>query len=189
LTIPVFSKGVEEHQTPINEIEINWNQNWIRKHWTAIELSYAKAPFFDHYSPVISSFYTGHPHLLADFTIDTTIQLARTLGIAKTEFIRSTELKGIQGQKTERLIQILTRLGATHYISGPSAKDYIETELFERAGISLEYMVYDYPEYNQLYPPYDPQVSVLDLMFMTGPEALNYILNPHPTPMDRGNHG
>jgi len=40
----------------------------------------------------------------------------------------------------------------------------------------LEYVEYNYPEYPQLYPPYDPHVSILDLLFMTGPEALKYIV-------------
>jgi hypothetical protein len=82
----------------------------------------------------------------------------------------------VEGSKTDRLIHILSTLGADHYISGPSARDYIEEHKFEAAGITLEYMHYDYPEYHQLYPPFDPQVSILDLMFMTGPDALDYIL-------------
>jgi hypothetical protein len=94
--------------------------------------------------------------------------------------MRSSELAGIDGQKTERLIQILQAVGAVHYISGPSARDYIEQEKFDAAGITVEYMEYNYPEYPQLYPPFDPYVSILDLLFMTGPEASNYIL--------KGNH-
>lgn len=176
LTIPVFSKGVEKNQTPINQIKINWNQKWNRKHWAAMRLAYAKAPFFEQYEPLVTAFYKNPTELLADFTIDTTIQLTRALGITHTEFIRSSSLSDITGQKTARLIQILTQLEVTHYISGPSAKDYIEPDLFAEAGISLEYMVYDYPEYEQLYPPFDPQVSILDLIFMTGPKALDYIL-------------
>ena len=86
----------------------------------------------------------------------------------------SSELDGIDGQKTDRLVQILKRVGATHYISGPSARDYIEAEKFAAANIMLEYMEYDYPEYPQLYPPYDPFVSILDLLFMTGPQAPQY---------------
>jgi hypothetical protein len=66
-------------------------------------------------------------------------------------------------------------VGATHYISGPSARDYIENDKFEAAGISLEYMEYNYPEYPQLYPPFDPHVTILDLMFMTGPDAMKFI--------------
>jgi hypothetical protein len=80
------------------------------------------------------------------------------------------------GAKTARLLNILTCLGADHYISGPAAKAYIDASQFDSAGIRLEYMEYNYPEYEQLYPPYDPQVSILDLMFMTGPEALSFIV-------------
>jgi hypothetical protein len=70
---------------------------------------------------------------------------------------------------------LLYKVGATHYISGPAARDYLEEDKLAKAGISLEYMVYDYPEYPQLYPPYDPSVSIIDLLFMTGPQAGKYI--------------
>ena len=66
-------------------------------------------------------------------------------------------------------------MGATHYVSGPAARDYIEQEKFDKAGISLEYIVYDYPEYPQLYPPFDSNVTIMDLLFMTGDQALNYL--------------
>jgi hypothetical protein len=89
--------------------------------------------------------------------------------------MRSSEIGGIDGRKTDRLIQILRVVGATHYISGPSASDYIEKEKFDAAGITLEYMEYNYPEYPQLHPPFDSYVSILDLLFMTGPEAPHYI--------------
>jgi len=42
-------------------------------------------------------------------------------------------------------------------------------------GIGLEWMRYDYPEYPQLYPPFDPHVTVLDLLFMTGDAARDYL--------------
>jgi hypothetical protein len=66
-------------------------------------------------------------------------------------------------------------VGATHYFSGPSAKDYIENDKFADAGIKLDYMEYDYPEYTQLYPPFDPQVSIVDTLFMMGPDTLKTI--------------
>ncbi len=100
------------------------------------------------------------------------------LGISHTRFMRSSEIPGIDGQKTDRLIQILKHVGATHYISGPSARDYIEDEKFDEAGITLEYMQYNYPEYSQLYPPFDPYITILDLLIMTGDKAGGYI---HPS--------
>jgi hypothetical protein len=175
LTIPVLTKGVETHHTPIKDIHINWAEDWPRVHWNTLTANYARAPHFDLYAAQIEPFYRAHPERLADFTIESTIFLARRLGIEHTQFLRSSEIEGITGQKTERLIQILERVGADAYLSGPSARDYLEEERFQQAGIHLEYMTYDYPEYEQLYPPYDPQVSVLDLLFMTGPAALSYI--------------
>jgi hypothetical protein len=73
------------------------------------------------------------------------------------------------------LISILKAVKADHYISGPSAKNYIEEEKFINHGITLEYMSYDYPEYPQLHPPYEPNVSIIDLLFMTGPDSLKFI--------------
>ena len=173
LTIPVLTKGVEENQTPINEIPINWAQNWHHKHWNALRLAYNKAPYFSTYEDVFSAFYEREDKYLSTLTIDMTIAISQLLGLP-TKFVRSSDLQGITGKKTDRLIQILTRLGATSYLSGPSAKDYLEPELFEQAGIELSFIDYQYPEYNQLYPPYEPQVSIVDLLFMEGPQALDF---------------
>jgi hypothetical protein len=175
LTIPVYSRGAQTQNISINQIRIVWDNPWNEIHLKAIVQSYKKTPCFSHYLPLLEAFYQRHDEFLADFTIDFTIALARELGIANTRFVRSSEITGIDGQKTDRLIQILQAVGGTHYISGPSASDYIEEEKFDAAGITFEYMEYNYPEYPQLCPPFDPYVSVLDLLFMTGPEALCYI--------------
>lgn len=180
LTIPVHSHGAQIERIPIHQIRISWETDWSKDHFLTLRHNYRKAPFFDQFAPFLETFYRRRDPLLADFTIDLTIALARELGIHHTRFMRSSELTGITGEKTDRLIQILQAVGATHYISGPSARDYIQPEKFEQAGISLEYMTYDYPEYPQLYPPYDPFVSILDLLFMTGPNALAYITGELP---------
>ena len=142
-----------------------------------IVLSIKKAPFFASYQPWLASVYERKDEFLADFTIDTTIELAGMLGITNTKFMRSSEIPGINGQKTDRLIQILLHVGATHYLSGPSARDYIEQSKFDEAGITLEFLQYNYPEYPQLHPPYDPFVTILDLLFMVGKDARAYLDN------------
>jgi len=175
LTIPVFSRGAQTQNIPINEIRIVWDQPWNQQHYKALQYAYASAPYFKQFQPLLADFYNRKDEYLADFTIDFSVALARELGIAHTRFMRSSEIDGITGQKTDRLIQILKHAGASHYISGPSAKDYIEEGKFRAANITLEFMEYNYPDYPQLYPPYDPFVSVLDLLFMTGSNALKYI--------------
>jgi hypothetical protein len=174
LTIPVHSAGVVEKSVPIKQVKIDWSKPWNEAHWKALTFAYRRAPFFPNFAPMLDSFYRRQDVFLADFTIDLTVALARELGIHHTRFIRSSEL-AVTGQKTDRLVQILQQLGAAHYISGPSAKDYIEKEKFASAGITLEYMDYNYPEYPQLHAPFDPNLSILDLLFMTGPDAMRYI--------------
>ena len=174
LTIPVHSGGVTVEATPINQVRIDWSKPWNRSHWKALTFAYGRAPYFSTYAPLLEPFYQRHDELLADLTIDLTIALASALAIRHVRFMRSSEL-AVTGQKTDRLLEVLGKIGADHYISGPSAQDYIEADKFQAAGIGLEYMVYNYPEYPQLYPPFDPFVSILDLLFMTGPEAPKYI--------------
>ena len=170
LTIPVHTKGVVGQGIPINEVRINWNTRWAEKHWRSIEQNYGKAPFFERYAPGLQPFFARRDEFLSDFIIDLTEHLARELGIENTRFLRSSALSA-KGTKTARVLSVLRQLGATSYLSGPSAADYLETEQFEAAGIALEYIAYDYPEYAQLYPPYDPHVTILDLLFMKGPDA------------------
>jgi hypothetical protein len=174
LTIPVHSRLVVEKAIPINQVEIDWSKPWNEAHWKALTYAYRRAPYFKALAPLLEPFYHRHDRFLADFTMDLTITLSHELGIRHPRFIRSSELSA-SGQKTDRLVQILKQLGASHYISGPSARDYIERDKFDSAGITLEYMDYNYPDYPTLHPPFSPTLSILDLLFMTGPDAMRYI--------------
>jgi len=173
LTIPVHTKGAT-HGMQIKDVRIDWSKPWAKSHLKALTVSYSKAPHFKENLPLLESFYEQRYEFLADFTIETTRRLACELGFTSTNFLRSSELSNIEGQGTDRLISLLTSLRATHYVSGPSAMEYMEPAKFAAAGITFEYMQYEYPEYSQLYPPYDPYVSILDLLFMTGKDAGRY---------------
>lgn len=173
LTVPVLSKGSTVDGLPINQVEIKFEREWNRKHLATLRQAYSRAPYFEKYEPLVERFLGDPPRLLADLTIPSTITLARELGL-EADFQRSSEL-GVTGAKTERLLAILEKVGATRYISGPSARSYLDEEKLDAAGISVEYVSYEYPEYEQLHPPFDPNVSVLDLLFMAGPEAPNLI--------------
>ncbi len=174
ITIPVRSKGVQTKATPIKDVPINWDAPWNKKHLDTLKVNYGKAPHFRRYLPMLEYFYGRRDALLADYTCDLTVALARELGIADTQFIRSSTLR-LEGQKTDRLLEALTRLGARHYISGPSARDYLEIDKFDAAGITVEFMEYDYLEYPQLNGEFQPAVTILDLLFNTGPDAGRYI--------------
>lgn len=177
LTVPVnssASSGVQWNELQIRDVTINWDTPWNRKHLETLARSYWRSPHYKRYETMLERFYSQQTEKLADLTIGMTIELARELGIEGTQFLRSSTL-GAERSKTDRLIDLLSKVGATHYISGPSACDYLDEAAFASAGIALEFMSYRYPEYEQLHPPYDPQVSVLDLLMMKGPDAGRYI--------------
>jgi hypothetical protein len=166
LTIPVHAGGAQTEHIPINAVAAA-QDGWPRRHLRALENSYGRAPHFDEYRGWLEGVYAAPAALLADFTIALTIDIAQLLGIRGTRFIRSSELQA-SGRSTARLIDVLKRVGATRYLSGPSAKSYLDAEQFAAAGIALEWMDYQHEEYPQLYPPYDPHVTILDFLFMTG---------------------
>ena len=177
LTIPVHARGAQISGLPIHQVIMSGDQ-WPRRHLEALRRSYGRAPFFEQYSSWLERVYAAPPERLADFTIATTEELAAMLGLSGTRFVRSSELN-VSGRKTERLLAVLETIGATRYLSGPSARAYIDEQQFAGAGIALEWMEYDYPEYPQLHPPYDPHVTILDLLFMTGDRASDYIRPRH----------
>ena len=173
ITIPVHAKGATQG-TLIKDVRIDWSKPWAKSHLKSLTVSYSKAPYFKEYLSLLESIYQRTDELLADFTIGTSILLARELGFTSTRFMRSSELSGVEGEKTDRVINVLEQVGATHYLCGPSASSYMEPEKFAAAGLTFEYMQYDYPEYPQLHPPYDPYVTILDLLFMTGRASGKY---------------
>lgn len=173
LTIPTNASGSHDGLS-IQDVTIAKNETWRRKHLAAIEMNYRKARYWSLFKPLVDSVYAMDTENLADLTCASTIEIARALGISHTRFVRSSELNAV-GEKTDRLLDVLKKVGADHYISGPSAREYIEAEKFDRAGITLEYISYDYPEYPQQYGAFEGGVSILDLLFNVGTDASQYI--------------
>lgn len=174
LSVPVFKRGVVSAGIPIHAIEVRWEPDWTVRHLGILRQSYQQAPHFGRYFPLFAEALASRPERLVDLTVPLTVRLAAELGIGGTRFLRSSEL-GVGGHKTERLVRLLREVGATHYVSGPSARSYLDEEALSSAGIGLEYMDYSYPPYPQLHPPFDPFVSILDLLFMAGSDAGRYI--------------
>jgi len=82
--------------------------------------------------------------------------------------------------KTERLANLCVQAGSTEYISGPSAKDYIEENIFSEYGINLTWYDYHgYPEYPQLWGDFTHGVTILDLLFNCGKDAHRYLRHTH----------
>jgi hypothetical protein len=97
----------------------------------------------------------------------------------RTQFTNARDYQ-LTGEKTERLIQMLKKMNATRYVSGPAAKAYIEDSAFAAAGIGLDYKTYDYDPYPQQFGAFEPAVTILDLIANVGPAAKDLIRSKTP---------
>jgi len=161
----------------IKDVKVVWDEKWNLKHWKSILINYHKAPYFKDYKDFFEDLYLNTKEkYLWEIDLKFILAINQILGI-KSKIICSSELNYDRTlHKTERLIAILKEVGATSYLSGPSAKNYIDEGLFERENINLEWMDYSgYPEYPQLYPPFVHEVSIIDLILNVGPDAKKYM--------------
>lgn len=175
LTIPVLSKGSLSRHALIKDIEIDERSDWRQKHLQSIRHAYHRAPFFEDTFQFLNETYADRrSSLLSDFTMDLTKAIAARLNL-RPEFVRSSEL-GVSGERMDRLMGTLAATRAGRYISGPSAQAYIDEGRFRASGIALEYIDYTYGVYPQLHGDFDPNVSIVDLLMMTGPSAADHIV-------------
>jgi WbqC-like protein family len=177
LTIPVHSKG--HYLAPINQIVVS-DESWAARHWRTLTRSYARAPYFRTYADTFERLYLEcRETRLSAINYAWITAICEILDI-RTRLTRSMEYELVDG-KTERLVQICRQAGATTYLSGPAARSYIQPEIFQAAGVELSYFSYQgYPEYAQLFPPFDHFVSILDLLFNEGPRATRFMLSFNP---------
>jgi hypothetical protein len=171
LTIPVEVKG--KYFQKIKDVVVS-DPSWSRKHWTSIVHSYSRAKCFKATKELFASLFTTEETSLSLINRRFIDAICDFLGI-NTRITWSMEYQ-LVGDKTERLVHLCKQAHATHYLSGPAAKSYLEEELFTREGISVSYMDYaGYPQYEQLYGAFEPQVSVVDLIFNHGLDAPKYM--------------
>lgn len=172
LTIPVETKG--KFTQKINETVVS-DPQWNVRHWKSLVRNYSRARSFRTYKELFEDLYGGmtERHLsLINYRFLRAI--CGVLGI-KTTISWSADYRLVEG-RTERLVDLCRQARATEYLSGPSARGYLDEAQFRKAGIALRFMDYTgYPEYAQLFPPFEHQVSILDLIFNEGPAAPKYM--------------
>ena len=181
LTIPVDVKG--KFTQTIRETATAGGE-WADNHRTRLHHAYGRAPFYTDYRETIDGWYAAAAELRSLSEVNALFlrQLCPLLGIT-TPIRDSADFKLDNPDPTGRLRDICVQSQATEYLSGPAARAYLDESVFERAGVAVRYMDYaGYPEYPQLHGPFDHAVSVLDLLFMTGPRARDYLARvPDPS--------
>ena len=173
LTIPVQVKG--RYDQRIDETVVA-DHDWPRSHWDSICQTYRDAPHFGDYADCLEQLYSraAGADRLSDVNRHFIEAVCELLGI-DTRLSWSSEYE-TRDDPTERLLDICTALGASEYVSGPAAKDYLDEEAFAAHGVAVGWMDYSgYRNYGQPYPPFEHHVSVIDLLLCTGPAAREHM--------------
>ena len=174
LTVPVEMKG--KYGQAIKDTRIS-DPSWGEKHWKSLVHAYSKAPCFSQCAARIEEVYQdASDEALSQINYRFLTAICGILGI-DTKITWSMDYAAT-GRKSERVLDICGQAGASEYLSGPSARAYLDESLFEEAGIDVVWMEYDgYPEYDQLHPPFEHHVTALDLIFHTGTNAPDHMLS------------
>lgn len=166
ITVPVG----QEIRRRIRDVELR-DASWQEKHWKTLEANYRRAACFDEVAAAIEPVYRHRKYThLSVLNRDLIEAVCALLGIS-TKISNSWDYRLTAG-RTQRLIDLCVQAGGTEYISGPSAKGYLEERLFAENGIALTWFDYEnYPEYPQLWGKFEHAVTVIDLLFNCGKSA------------------
>lgn len=161
-SIPVDVKG--NYHLKIKDVVVSSN-DWKKDHVNFLKNNYRKAENFKLLMPWVEEMYEkATSKYLTDINERFIRGINDRLGI-EVEIKRSSEFI-LADEKTERLLNICTELGIDKYYSGPSAKAYMDEELFANKNVLVEYWDYsNFETYNQIWDGFEHGVSVLDLMF------------------------
>jgi hypothetical protein len=174
LSVPVIHRV----NTLIQDARIDHSSRWAEKHIRSISHAYVKAPYFRSYGDELFGIITARMETISQLNIAVCRWAMRRLGI-ETEIRMSTDFN-VSGDKFSRPLEILKRIGASGYLSGPTAREYTDIEDYRNAGVRLEFKSYNYPEYPQLFGPFVPNLSIIDLLFNCGEGSRDFLKSMSP---------
>ncbi len=183
LTVPVLQESRAER---IDEKVVDERRPWRKKHRRTIEQSYGGAPHWHRYGQRLLELYDSPWDRLADLAVASAVGAFSAFGVT-TPWRRSSTIGDIPGAKTEMIAALCEAVGATVFVSGDRARDYLDVEMLARRGISVEWQNFRHPTYPQLHPEagFSARLAALDLLLSSGPESLELLRRQrslaHPT--------
>lgn len=177
-TVPVVAEG-DHRESRIHEVKIDNSRSWWVDHLNLFYANYKDAPHFGEVFHKVSGILSVRHDRICELNYKLLRCLCKYLGI-DYHFLYSHEMKLDEDlRKDDRLLAILEIVKASTYISGPAARNYLDEEKFNKAGISVEWHNYRHPYYDQNLFKTDTFISylsVLDLLFNHGKESRDILL-------------
>jgi len=180
LTVPVSVPKGSEGKASYLEVDFA-DDKWRKKHLATVEQSYARAPHFDEifglYAPEVEAGET-----LVALNIALVDAFASYLGIT-TRRLRLSELLPSFGHKTDLIVDVCRALDASAYLSGSGGgREYTDEAVLKEHGLELRFDEFQYPHYEQLCGEFEPNLSVLDVLFNCGPASRKLVVGDSAAP-------
>jgi len=173
VTVPILTSGRSNQL--ISDVEIDYSTGWEKTLLGKLRESYKDTHFFSDINPIFVNCLEHHSKYLYELNFNILTEFMKVLQMTQTVIMSST-LRASQ-EKNSRLIEYAEKIHCTQYISGPSAKNYIDEERFKESGLHLRW--YEYNEslkYSQSNGDFLPKLSIVDLLMNVGPEeAIQFI--------------
>jgi len=149
----------------IKDVYINDSIPWRKKAIRTLEQNYSRAPNFELAMPIIRSLIEYETSSLSEFNINAIKAISRVLGL-EAVFMMQSELN-TERNSTELLVEIVKKVEADTYLCGGGAGGYQQDELFEEAGLGLQYQNFEHPVYDKATDQFIAGMSVIDYMMKT----------------------
>jgi hypothetical protein len=147
-------------------------EHWQHRHWRTLQIHYGRTPHWGEYAPDLEKVYTSRWERLVDLDMHMLLLARRWLGIT-TPVLLSSSL-GLRGQRTERILDVCRKVGATEYLSGRGGScSYLDLDLLQRGGVTAVWQSFQHPTYPQRYPllGFVPRLGFLDVVLNCGPKS------------------
>lgn len=168
ISIPVSNKGHMDGSIATTKIADDpKNSKWAQKYLQTIRMSYGKYPYFNEVFPLLEEAINTPTEYFADINIRIIKNFCEQLDI-HPEYVLSSSLD-LQGLKSDLILAICQKCGATTYIAGPSGRDYLDMGSFADSGIRVVFNDYHHPVYPQRKnEDFVSHLSALDLFMNVG---------------------
>jgi hypothetical protein len=175
LTVPV---NLESSHQLIRDVQVDYTQDWISYQINRFFECYKQTKFFPEARDFFKLVQQKKPSTISELNRYLIDEITQYFGI-KTPMEVSWKYSP-QSTKTERIIDILQKVDATAYLSGPNADCYLDKDLFRERNIRLEYKSYSYEPYSQPWGDFIGDVTILDLIANCGPNARKFLKSSIP---------
>tara|TARA_Y100000739_G_C20539348_1_gene432800 strand:- start:510 stop:1169 length:660 start_codon:yes stop_codon:yes gene_type:complete len=165
LTVPVLSKK-ENDFINLQELKINNKIKWQNKHFKSIIQNYRKAKNYNKIIQEIEGFYTKNFDYLNEYCWQMLNYFLKKLNI-KTTIVKASSITKFDTKKSDLIFDICNYFDADIYLTGTLGYNYLNTDKFEKRGISIKKQLFIHPTYNQVFSGFEEKMGIIDYLFNT----------------------